>query len=78
MVAIEFGMCRSGRIGGASASVTVGNGRSRERRREKWSRGGKGAPLGDQEAVGGDAECGVMVEAAPPTPFIIHRGQVPA
>src|ERR1700691_3689109 len=27
MVAIEFGMCRSGRIGGASGSVTWGNGR---------------------------------------------------
>jgi hypothetical protein len=27
MVAIEFGMWRSGRNGGAAASVTVGNGR---------------------------------------------------
>ena len=32
IVAIELGMCRSGRIGGASGSVTVGNGRSRELR----------------------------------------------
>jgi hypothetical protein len=31
-VAIEFGMCRSGRIGGASGSATLGNGRSREPR----------------------------------------------
>ena len=37
MVAIEFGMWRSGRIGGASGSVTAGNGRSRERRGERWS-----------------------------------------
>src|SRR5262249_51220833 len=28
MVAIEFGVCRSGRIGGACGSVTVGSGRS--------------------------------------------------
>src|SRR5262245_21907717 len=33
-VAIELGMCRSGRIGGASGSVTLGNGRSRELRGE--------------------------------------------
>lgn len=32
MVAIEFGMCRSGRRGGASGSITVGNGRLREER----------------------------------------------
>ena len=33
--------------------------------------GGKGAALGDQEAVGGDAQCGVMVEAAPPPALFI-------
>jgi len=32
MVAIEFGMCRSGRSGGASGSVTLGNGRRLEHR----------------------------------------------
>src|SRR5258705_5990147 len=36
---------------------------------------GNGAPFGDQEAVGGDAECGVMVEAAPPAPFIITKAE---
>jgi hypothetical protein len=30
MVAIEFGMCRSGRKGGSSGSVTVGYGKLRE------------------------------------------------
>src|ERR1700730_10394493 len=75
MVAIEFGMCRSGRIGGAPGSVTVGNGRSREWRGETWSRGGDGASFGDQEAISGDAECGVMVEAAPPAPFIITKAE---
>src|ERR1700758_5372925 len=75
MVAIEFGMCRSGRIGGAPGSVTVGNGRSREWRGETWSRGGGGASFGDQEAIGGDAQCGVMVEAAPPAPFIIAEAE---
>src|ERR1700751_3809964 len=37
--------------------------------------GGNGAAFGDQEAVGGDAECGVMVEAAPPAPFIITKAE---
>jgi hypothetical protein len=32
VVAIEFGIWRSGRNGGASGSVTVGNGKFRERR----------------------------------------------
>ncbi len=35
-----------------------------------------GAPFGDQEAVSGDAECGVMVEAAPPAPFIITKAEL--
>src|ERR1700731_4161645 len=73
IVAIELGMCRSGRIGGASGSVTVGNGRSRERRGEMWSRGGDGASFGDQKAVGGNTEGGMVVEAAPPAPFIITK-----
>jgi hypothetical protein len=32
MVAIEFGMCRSGRNGGAAGSVTLGYGKLREER----------------------------------------------
>src|ERR1700726_850318 len=76
IVAIELGMCRSGRIGGASGSVTVGNGRSRERRGEMWSRGGDGASFGDQKAVGGNTEGGMVVEAAPPAPFIITKPEL--
>src|SRR3984893_3575719 len=75
IVAIELGMCRSGRIGGASGSVTFGNGRSRELRGEMWSRGGDGASFGDQKAVGGNTKGGMVVEAAPPAPFIIAKAQ---
>ena len=67
MVAIEFGMWRSGRIGGTSGSVTVGNGRT-ESGAAKPGPEVRWHPFGDQEAVSGDAECGVMVEAAPPRP----------
>src|ERR1700756_88644 len=37
--------------------------------------GGDGASFSDQEAIGGDAQCGVMVEAAPPAPFIIAEAE---
>jgi len=33
------------------------------------STGGNCLPFGDQEAIGGDAQCCVMMEAAPPPPF---------
>src|SRR5665647_1723619 len=69
MVAIEFGMWRSGRSGGSSGSVTVGYGKFREQRGGTRSTGGNRLPLGDQESVGCDAQRGVVMEAAPPTPF---------
>src|SRR3954454_23397812 len=64
MVAIEFGTCRSGRIGGAAGSITCGKAKRRELRGGP-SRGGNSHPFGDQEAIGCDAKRGVMVEAAP-------------
>ena len=69
MLAMELGTCRSGRSGGASGSPTRGKGRLREEDFAAPFRGGNGAPLGDQEAVGGDAHGGVMVEAAPASSF---------
>ena len=69
MVAIEFGMCRSGRKGGSSGSVTVGYGKLREQPGGTRSRGGNRLPFGDQEPVSGDAQRGVMVKATPSPPF---------
>src|SRR4051794_41288294 len=62
-VAIEAGLCRSGRTGGTAGAVVgrplggldLGS----------PARRGKAAALGHQEAVGGDAQGGVVVEAAP-------------
>src|SRR5258705_13915194 len=45
MVAIEFGMCRSGRKGGSSGSVTVGYGKLREQSGGTRRRGGNRPPL---------------------------------
>ena len=67
MVAIEFGMCRSGRSGGAPWPITFGNGRRLEQRGGTRSRGGNRFPLADQESVGCDAQRGVMVKASPST-----------
>src|ERR1035441_10110506 len=68
-VAIEFGTCRWVRSGGASGSVTVGNRRFLERPGGTRSTGGNRLPLGDQESIGGDAQRGMVVEAAPSSPF---------
>src|SRR3954466_8021726 len=62
--AIEFGTCRSGRIGGAAGSITCGKAKRRELGGGP-SRGGNSHPFGDQEAIGCDAKRGAMVEAAP-------------
>jgi len=69
MLAMELGTCRSGRSGGASGSVTRRKGRLREEDFAAPFRGGSGAPLGDQEAVGCDAHGGVVVKAAPTSSF---------
>ena len=54
-VAIECGTWRSVRSGAASGSVTGGKGRRFDQPGGAGSRGGNRRPLGDQEAVGGDA-----------------------
>jgi hypothetical protein len=69
IVAIEFGTWHSVRKGGASGSVTVGNGKFFEQRGGTRSRGGNRLPLGDQESVGGDAQRGMVMEAAPAPAF---------
>src|SRR3982751_5171059 len=70
MVATEFGTCRSGRIGGASGSITRGKGNRRELRGGR-RRGGNPGPFGDQEAIGGDAQTGMVVEAAPAAALVV-------
>src|ERR1700747_25638 len=74
-VMIELGMCRSGRIGGASGSRTLGNDRSRQLRGETLCGGGKGASFGDQKTVCGNTEGSMVVETAPPAPFIIAEAE---
>ena len=49
--------------------MTLGNGRLREEPGGTSSPGGNRLPLGDQEAIGSDAQCCVVMEAAPAAPF---------
>src|SRR3954453_15634989 len=68
--AIEFGTCRSGRIGGAAGSITCGKAK-RPELGGGWSRGGNSHPFGDQEAIGRHAQTGMVVEAAPATALVV-------
>src|SRR5215470_11652693 len=64
-------MWRCGRIGGASGSITTGKGRFFDWSGGMWSRGGNPLPFGDQETVGCDAQCAVMMESPPATALIM-------
>src|SRR6266481_2328109 len=75
MVAIEFGMWRSVRIGGASGSVNGGKLKLREPCGGTRRRGGNRLPLGDQESVGCDAQRGVVVEASPASTFEVSKAE---
>jgi len=69
IVAIELGTWRSVLGGGASGSITFGNGKFFEPSGVTRSWGGNPLPLGDQESVGRDAQRGVVMEAAPASSF---------
>src|SRR6202008_3215797 len=64
-VGMESGTCRSGRSGRAPRAPSFGNCKRRDIPGATRFAGGKSAPLRDEEAVGGDAHRGVVVEADP-------------
>src|SRR3954466_9340835 len=73
-VAIEAGLCRSGRTGGAPGAVagpSLGGGEP-----GPPAGRGKAGPLGHQEAVGRDAQGGVVVEAAPAAALEVPEAQL--
>src|SRR4051812_7265784 len=73
-VAIEPALCRSGRTGGVAGAVAgrplgdLGLGSPARR--------GKAAALGHQEAVGRDAQAGVVVEAAPAAALEVPQAEL--
>src|SRR5258708_19389945 len=75
-VAMECGLCRSARTRRpARAEVRCRRG-GRESKITGASRGGKTVPLGDQEPISCDAECGVMMEPTPVTAFKVSQSQL--
>src|SRR5258706_728490 len=74
MVAIEFGMCRSGRKGGSSGSVTVGYGKLREQSGGARVVGGDGLPLLAHEFL----RCGLQPAALIVTTPAPSLAQLPA
>src|ERR1700740_3701264 len=75
-VAIEFGTCRSGRKGGSPRAIGCGNGSFFEERGGRSFCGGSRLPLGDQESIGGNAQCCVMVEATPTSPLKVTKANL--
>ena len=66
-------MCLSGLSGMSSWPVTFGKRSFFAFPGGTKSRGGNRVPPGDQKGVGGDAQRGVVVEAAPSASFIMSN-----
>src|ERR1700680_1799644 len=75
-VAIERGLCRSGRTWRPARAEVRGWHASSESKMTGAGRGGKTVPLGHQEPISCYAECGVMVEPAPVATFKVPQSQL--
>src|SRR5690242_21130890 len=73
---MECGTWRSGRIGGAAGLETLGWRRRLDPGGREAALRGEKAALGDEEAVGCDAEAGVVVKAAPATPLVVAEADL--
>ena len=71
-VAIEVGSWRCGLSRGTAGPEVA---RRAEALAAERACGGKSAAFGDQEAIGGNAECGMMMEAAPGTALEVVKPQ---
>src|SRR5262245_37595989 len=76
IVAIEVGLCRSVRIGGATRSLTSGYAKERESRFATIWAGGKKSTLRDQKGVGGNTHRCVVMKAAPASNLIISQSHI--
>src|SRR3954469_24043392 len=72
----DVGAGRSGRSGGSPGPDRLGYRTGRDKRGAVGSRGGKRRPFLNQEAVGCDAERGVMVKASPAPAFVVAEPQL--
>ena len=75
MVAIEFGTCRSGRTGSTPRLEACGYRRCLDPPTGEAGLRGEKAALGDEEAVGCDAQAGMMMKAAPVAAFVVAKAE---
>jgi hypothetical protein len=75
-VAIEFGTCRWGPIGGAAGSVTAGNGRFRKHAEERDPEG-ESSPVPRQEFAGHDAQGAGMMETWSSASLVVPEPDLP-
>ena len=73
IVAIDVGLCRSGRIGGAAGSLTSGYSRNRASRCATISAEGKKPAFPDQKRVRRNRHRRVMMKASPAPHFVISQ-----
>jgi hypothetical protein len=71
-VAIECGLCRSGRAARAEVWCRPG---CDESKMASAGRGGKTVPLGYEEPISCDAKCGMVMESTPVTAFKVSQPQ---
>lgn len=69
--AIDIGLWRSGRTGSAAGLIIFGYCRCFEPLPPEPRVRGKKASLGDEEAIGGDAQRGVVVKASPAATLVV-------
>ena len=74
-VAIERGLCRSGRARRSAWAEVRRRCGGNESKTTGAGRGGKTAPLGYQEPISCNTECCVMVEASPVATFKVPQSQ---
>ena len=75
-VAIEQGLCRSGRTRGASGLEACRDFRGAKPQMVEVGRGKKKAPFGDQETIRSNAQTGVVMKAAPPSSFVMSQAKL--
>src|ERR1039457_5062244 len=75
-VAIECGLCRSGRTRRPTRAEVRGWPAGSESKLTDAGRGGKTVPLGYQEPISCDTERGVMIEPAPVTAFKVAQPEL--
>src|SRR3954452_12560292 len=75
MVAIELGTCRSGRTGSAPRLEACGERRCLDPLADEALLRGEKAALGDQKAVGCDAQAGMMMKAAPVAALVVAKAE---